>query len=139
VSLDAAAFFTYKEMIMDKVGPISFPLINLRLTDENDRQSKNFALKDSTERDAQEKKKDSENLQDPDYATIKEYIAEINMVLSTLGYALTIVLENDDEIMTISILNSTTGKKIRAVSVQEIVDLAQNLRNQKMTLIDKDA
>jgi len=132
-------FFTYKAMIMDKVGPISFPLINLRLTDENDRQSKNFALSNSTERDAQEKKKDSENLQDADYATIKEYIAEINMVLSTLGYALTIVLEKDDEIMTISILNTSTGEKVRAVSVQEIVDLAQNLRNQKMTLIAKDA
>lgn len=110
----------------------------IKLSNDHYDSGRTRSLKKSSQENRKQKEQKTKKIQSIDYATIKEYVSEINSVMEVLDYNLTVVLEQNENGFTIKIINTKNQNTLRYVLVQEVINLAQNLRNHKMTLIDKD-
>ncbi len=125
-------------MIVDKLNPTSMTN-NLTLSEEKFRKnfaSKNKDLPNNSENKQQKKHRQTGEIKIQD---LLKKVDEVNAYLTTMGQNILVLIQNNNEKITIKILNSKTHETITVISPVEFYEVAQNLRNEKLTLIDKDA
>jgi uncharacterized FlaG/YvyC family protein len=123
-------------MIMGKVVPPSFPMSTVA-SDDIYRKSLAAKYQDLPHQDKNEQKNEP-LFQDIDEETLLKVVNEVNALLCGLQQNLLVLMNNRNENKKICIINSQTHELIKDITIAELIKLAQNLRNQKLALIERD-
>ena len=121
---------------MGKVVPPSFPMSTVA-SDDIYRKSLAAKYQDLPHQDKNEQKNEP-LFQDIDEETLLKVVNEVNALLCGLQQNLLVLMNNRNENKKICIINSQTHELIKDITIAELIKLAQNLRNQKLTLIERD-
>lgn len=121
---------------MGKVVPPSFPMSTVA-SDDIYRKSLAAKYQDLPHQDKNEQKNEP-LFHDIDEDTLLKVVNEVNALLCGLQQNLLVLMNNRNENRKICIINSQTHELIKDITIAELIKLAQNLRNQKLTLIERD-
>jgi uncharacterized FlaG/YvyC family protein len=123
---------------MDKVGPI-LPR-NIESSEEKYRKELSAKFNDLPEnpKNQSQKHKNRGNLQHADYHELLKYVDEVNAQLTGLGQNILVLINKNEDKITLTIIDTKNHENISEITPDDLFDLAQNLRNQKLTLIDRD-
>ncbi len=67
-----------------------------------------------------------------------ELVNEINAYFTSYGQHLLVLINKNDDKTTLNIINSKTQEEVKQISAGELDEVARNLRNHKLTLIQRD-
>lgn len=119
-----------------KINPTSLSM-QVALTEENNRNK--FAVKDKDLAEGgKNKQHKNEDVKNISYPELLRKVDEVNAKLSLMGENILVLIQKNDNEVVLKIIDTRTHETITQMSPFEFYELAQNLRHQKLNLIDRD-
>jgi len=117
---------------MDKVVP-SVPASSVLPEDKYRKRltAKHDDLPQKEQKETKEKASFSES-------EILELVNEVNAHFTSFNQHLLVLINKNENILSLKIINTKTQDEVKSISPTELHEVARNLRNHKLTLIQRD-
>ncbi len=118
---------------MDRVVPSSYPANQLQ-SDDKYRKKLAAEFKELPQKGKQTTKQAATYSE----KQILDLVNEVNAYFTSFGQYLLVLIEKNNDLLTLRIINSKTQELVKHLTIEELEEVARNLRNHKLTLVERD-
>ncbi|MBS0288365.1 MAG: flagellar protein FlaG [Proteobacteria bacterium] len=121
---------------MDRVVPSSFPTEHIHPDDKN----RKFVAENSHDLPQKNKNAPQHSNENEKYTEEQVFhvVKEVNAYFSSYGQNLLVLINKNQNDIALQIINTKDHSLIRHIGIEELFEVARNLRNHKLTLIQRD-